>query len=263
VRFDPKSLEVGSCFFLFLKILLGSIAFAVFCYFQSIRLPAYSEILPSSRLAPEQSEVAEAKFSAFVKGESYQIFTKARYRIRGLVVSLHDSEFMDITHAAAKDFINTHDLCIVWGDNAMSPYLKEINFSSGNWTCYFQTKSEAAWKSFKKDEISNNHILPSTTEIEKIIATARVGDQIELAGMLVDYGLPNGGKRKSSLVRDDVEDGACEIIYVTEAKILARGSKFWHGLRRLGEIAAVISVLGILFSLFILPKLQNEKTPSF
>lgn len=254
---DYKNWDVGEIFFICLKLLGVVLITGLIAHFLAIRLPKDDQILPISLEEPQQEATTAAPFRTFVEALDYQIFPKAEYRIRGLVVSLHDSAFMDITHAAASDFVNTHDICVIWGDNARSPYLKEMDFSHGDWTCYFQTKSQDAWKSFNKNQISNNHILPANPQIEKIIASIRIGDQIELAGKLVDYSLPSGGTRKTSLVRDDVENGACEILYVSEANILKRGSNFWHSIQVACKIAGALLLLTIAFSIFILPKLQR------
>ncbi|PIS10521.1 MAG: hypothetical protein COT73_08880 [Bdellovibrio sp. CG10_big_fil_rev_8_21_14_0_10_47_8] len=253
-----KNWDVGDIFFLCLKLLGVILCVGVFAHFKAVRLPRIEMILPEVLEEPLQQNTTKAPFLAFVEGQRYRITPKAEYRLRGLVVATHDSAFMDITHAAAKDFINTHDICVLWGDNATSPYLRDMKFTHGDWTCYFQTQSQEAWKSFSKSKISNNHLLPSNAEIEKVIASARIGDQIELAGSLVDYTMPEGGVRKTSLSRDDVENGACEIIYVTQAKILSRGSPFWYGVRTACQVAAAMVIAGLLFSVFILPKFSHE-----
>jgi hypothetical protein len=58
----------------------------------------------------------------------YSIQPKANYKIWGFVVATHDSSsWMDITHQRAGDFFNTHDICLIWGDNARSQYLKQLS----------------------------------------------------------------------------------------------------------------------------------------
>jgi hypothetical protein len=258
VNLNYKDWDTGAVFFLSLKVTVGALALVYLGYRMSTRLPKESEILPKVLLEPVQSEVNHAPFVTTVKNISYQIIPKADYEITGLVVALHDSEFMDITHAASQDYINTHDICVIWGANSRNPFMSKIEFSHGDWTCYFQTKDNNAWKSFRKDQISNNHILPANYFIEKIISSVRVGDQIEMKGQLVDYKFPWGGVRKTSLVRDDVEDGACEVMYVTQAKILSRSSELWYLFKKAASFFAIMGALGMVFALFILPKFQKS-----
>jgi len=88
---------------------------------------------------------------------------------------------------------------------------------------------------FNGDELSNNHLIASTPYIEKVIRSMRTGDQIMISGKLVNVEAKAIGKREkyesadiswqTSVVRGDSMGGACEIIYVTDAKIIKRGPR--------------------------------------
>jgi hypothetical protein len=112
-----------------------------------------------------------------------------------------------------------------------------------------KTSSDEAWSSFKWNQLSNNHLLPGNSEIEKRIKAARIGDEIHLKGQLVNYSINHGPKRQSSVTREDKENGACEIIYVNDFQILNRHNALWINLARIGKWLSVISGLALLFSL--------------
>jgi hypothetical protein len=61
------------------------------------------------------------------------------------------------------------------------------------------------------------------------IGSIRVGDQIRMTGLLVDYKVTKAGQdiftRRTSLTRDDTGNGACEILYVTGLSVVVRGNR--------------------------------------
>ncbi len=61
--------------------------------------------------------------------------------------------------------------------------------------------------------VSNIHIIPANPQIASLLATVKQGDLVRLRGDLVEVD-DNGWTWKSSLSRDDVGDGACEILRV-------------------------------------------------
>ena len=250
-----KDLDPGEVFSLSLKAFgLGALIF-VFSLWITHRLPSSYEIREDLRKEPEQELITRSSpFQRFINGHTYRIEPKAQYRIRGLVVEGQDSSsWKNITHLQAGDFLNTHDLCVVWGKNAISPYLNDWKFSHGDWTCYVETSSRVAWESFKMEQISNNHILPASSEVLDVIRSARIGDQIEMSGQLVNYTTDGGPSRNSSLVRTDTGNGACEILYVESAQILQRHKPFWYALKRFSQALMLGSLIFLFLGIFVIP----------
>ena len=70
-------------------------------------------------------------------------------------------------------------------------------------------------KMLKLREFSNNHVIPSSTEVRGKIFGLGKGDKVRLSGYLVNvhYG---GMQLSSSTTREDFGDGACEVFYVTK-----------------------------------------------
>ncbi len=240
------------------KILAASLVLWFTSGHLSTRLPAPADLDPQLQTEPEQHDRSDlSPFEREAGEHAYSIQPKAEYKIRGLIVATHDSSsLLDLAHQQSGDFFNSHDLCVIWGENASSPYLSKVKFSHGDWTCYFETKSSEAWKAFRKDQLSNNHILPATDEVLSVIRSAQIGDQIELSGQLVDYSMDGNPERRTSLIRTDVENGACEIIYVTSAQFLKRAPAVWRWLRTAALISVMANLVVILFALGILPFLR-------
>lgn len=217
---------------------------------QAASLPAASKILNAIDQEPDQSLVNEPEVTKEISGEVYRIQPRFSYRISGLVVEEHDSQsWLDISHASWRDHLNTRDLCLLWGANAKSSYLSQWHFSHGDWTCFVETRSAAAWAAFNQDQISNNHILPASAEIAEAIENIQIGDQIELIGRLANYNINGGPSRSSSVVRTDRGNGACEVIYVTGVSVLKRNARAWRICRLLGKfliVAGIIAMFGFL-----------------
>ncbi|HEX7374392.1 MAG TPA: hypothetical protein VF277_05420, partial [Steroidobacteraceae bacterium] len=63
---------------------------------------------------------------------------------------------------------------------------------------------------------ANIHLIPATESVRRAIAAAREGTVFTLRGRLVEVRGPDGFTWRSSLRRDDIGDGACELIWVEE-----------------------------------------------
>ncbi len=231
-------------------------------YWQSKKIPTQFNSLHNLQKEPIQTKTQKKTFLAEANGHKYQIDPLYEYEIWGLVVSDHASDsWMDTSHEAWNDYINTKDVCVIWGANIINPYLNKLDFSHGTFTCYVQTKSSEAWQNFRTDQLSNNHLIPSTKDIEKLIAKSNVGDEIRIKGQLVNYNVNGGPFRTTSTIRTDMENGACEIIYVTEFETLARYNKIWVQLLKLGKILSLIFLVLAIFLIFIVPFFKGTEDP--
>jgi len=177
---------------------------------------------------PQQRPVHAAPFSVERDGVTYRVEPSYEYDLQGLVVSyaMHNPRFS--LHRLWSDSLNVADLCVVWRDNASARELNSFTFWNGEFTCNFSTKDTVAWKRFRTDRISNNHLLADDEYLRRQIGKVRIGDQIHVRGWLADYSNDRGFTRHSSVVRTDQGNGACEIIYVREFSILQSMHNGWR-----------------------------------
>ena len=236
-----------------LLVLVASVVgFAVTTY--RSRIPPSRSSNPALQFEPRQVETKRAPFRVVREGNRYDIQPVYDYEITGLIVTDHDSSsFLDLSHAMWKDFLNTKDICVVWGTNVTTGQLKELNFTSGDWTCWVQADSGAVWQSFNPLQLSNNHVLPANEEIDRALRKASVGDEIRIRGHLVNYNINGSEYRNSSTRRDDTGNGACEILYVNEIQTLARHNGFWVELARFFKLSSAGAGVAALISFLILP----------
>ena len=182
---------------------------------------------------PEQQPVSLPHVKTRVGGVDYTIEPSHQYDMYGLVVSKHNADsWWDWVHAASNDHLNVTDLCVVWGSNATKGAYRNIAFSSGQWTCNFQTSSDAAFRAFDSTKISNNHLLTDSSSLAKKLRHVRVGDQIHITGQLAAYRHQTGLDffRGTSTTRLDTGNGACETIFASDVTVIGSAPAAWRRL---------------------------------
>jgi len=201
--------------------------------------------------APVQVDAEEPPIEVEAGGIHFSVAPVADYSIAGLVVSEHKSDsFADYYHELWHDQLNVGDLCVVWGQNLSGGLYRRIDFWSEPFTCNFRTTDEEAWRAFRTNEISNNHLLAKNRTLRRQILSARVGDVVRIEGKLARYSNDRGFHRGTSLTREDTGDGACETIWVNRFEILRSENDFWRFLRSLSFWGILASV--VLFARWML-----------
>ncbi len=245
--------QVGWTFFFFKALVISGILWAIGSWYM-VKLPTRFESSELLQREPLQTPTSKKPFETKANGHSYKIEPVFDYEIWGLVVADHESNsWTDTAHEAWDDFINTKDICVVWGANILNPNLSKMSFTHGAWTCYASANSLAVWQSFRINQLSNNHLIPESGEIQRLISDSNIGDEIHITGHLVNYSVNNGPPRKTSVVRTDIENGACEIIYVTNFETLVKNNKISAGLAKIFKILTLLFLFALLISFFILP----------
>lgn len=209
-------------------------------------LPAPADLRPELRNEPAQAPTQATPFTTAVGDITYTITPRAEYEIWGLVVSRHDADtWWDWIHTAWSDRLNVVDLCLVFAENAASGGYVGIDYSSGQFVCYAQTKSDDIWRRFSLRALSNNHLLADRPSLVARLRDVRIGDQVRIRGWLAEYEHNHGFafRRGTSLTRDDTGNGACETIYVQELDVLRAGGGPW---RRLPWLALALIVAGAI-----------------
>ncbi len=205
-------------------------------------LPRKNEIHPELYREPAQAATVKEPFTVRKEGVDYTLTPLFNYELYGLLVTYHNSSsFIDNSHEKWKDYLNVRDISVIWGYNIEADDYREVSFSHGDWTGYYEYDHPVK---FDGKYFANMHILPGDEKIEKEVMRSRIGDQIAVKGYLVNYS-HSGGKftRTTSTVRDDTWNGACEIVYVTEFRILREANSLWRGINRYALITAVCCLL--------------------
>ena len=162
---------------------------------------------------PTQSLTKNQQYINNISGIEYDIEPIGDIALRGIITSID-----------AKDTIDSHsvvNVCLIWGDNIDLYLNKQITTWYDKGRCLVKVDGKSK-KAFKVSSFSNNHILLSDQLLKNIARRLVTGDQIIVKGKLINMKSTNSLEwMKSSTVRDDIGDGACEIIMAKEIKILS------------------------------------------
>lgn len=239
-----KTLVKGIFFLSFVLFLILS--------FYKPSLPDKSSIIPELfNNEPKQELVSKEPFTKNIKGFEYKLFPKFSYELYGLVVSQYDAEnWLDFSHK--EDPGNIKDICVVWGENIENESYKKVQFKSGEFTCFYRWKGNIA---FSNNFGSNNHLIPANEKIAALIKKAAIGDQIYVKGYLVDYSVSKNGQqvyqRSTSISRDDLGSGACEILYAEDFEILRESNLIIKSLKKFIPLVLVSSFIVSAIFFFI------------
>jgi hypothetical protein len=214
------------------------------------RLPDKNLILEPLLQDPVQSKDGVPEpFEVRRKDVDYTVTPLFSYELWGLVVSYHDaSSFIDVSHKQWNDFLNTKDVCVIWGRNVETGVYERMRFRNRDFTCFYRYPDRETGELFTENCLSNNHLLPADPLVAGAVLKARKGDQVRFKGWLASYGVKGAPyQRRSSTVRNDRGNGACEVVYVTEFEVLREANATWRVLYRLSLIVAGLALIALFF----------------
>jgi len=228
---------------------LAALAF-VASFFLRNRLPDKSVVLEPLLQSPVQTkDEVPGPFEVTRKGFAYSVKPLFSYELWGMIVSYHHSaSFIDISHKQWNDYLNTKDICVIWGRNVETGVYERMRFRNRDFTCYYRYPDRETGELFTENCLSNNHILPADPLVAEAVLKARTGDQVHFKGWLVSYSVKDAPyARGSSTVRNDRGNGACEVVYVTEFEILREANSGWRLLYKLSLVLAVLALAALIF----------------
>ena len=218
-------------------VILLVIVGGFYCWNNTRGLPSPSALRGVLANEPLQTPTSTPDFRFGYEGTNYIIHPVAEYKLSGLVVSHNNITGLDDIYHTRKS-VDVKDLCVIWGKNIEDDNYKSIEYSSNVWVCNVHAATQELWQKFHMDSLSNNHLLAGTSAIKDDIGKTKVGDQVEFSGWLVNY-YPEGQPdrvRKTSTIRTDNGDGACEVVFVKEYRILEKWQSSWRLLTWWSEV---------------------------
>lgn len=224
-------------------IILASFLCLLISFWNRNDLPPDVDAVAELANEPRQTPTRARPFQATFNDVDYQVEPEYAYELYGLVVSFRHHDGNSRMHFLANDHLNMMDVCVVWGDSAVSRTLGKIDFWNGIFTCNVKTRDSDAWSAFSMQQLSNNHLISADEAIRDQVKAIRVGDQIRVRGYLASYSSESGGKRGTSTTRTDTGDGACETVFVEEFDIVRAGKNVW---RQSMWASLVVLVLGLI-----------------
>lgn len=162
--------------------------------------------------APQQVELEEA-FS--LPWGNYKIIARAGIGIEAVVLSKKKYR-----QGSLGDLV-PFDLALAWGKMSNPLWIKHLKVSQGDrlyrWS--FPAGTPLDVETVIRTS-ANMHFVPTTAAIRERLEDVRRGDVVRISGFLVDITGPDAFSWKTSLVRDDVGLGSCELILLDAIEIV-------------------------------------------
>lgn len=170
---------------------------------------------------PEQALLAGAPAIEFdVEHHHVRLQPRAAYQVTGYAAET-SRKLLD-----QWDFVMPLDVALVWGPIADPAVLGHLKFHlSERYVSYwYDASTPPSAVGRLPSHIANNHLIPASPDVARELDRLRIGDLVTLRGKLVDVEIQDGDGRqvfssRTSLTRDDVGSGACEIIWVEAAEV--------------------------------------------
>jgi hypothetical protein len=182
--------------------------FAIVLWFPEGELHREDGVLVTQ--APRQTPATRAPFEL----DGHRIEALAAFEIDARVLG-KERYWLDRESELSK-----YDLALGWGAMSDSRVLDQIEIrQSGRWYRWRTEKLPIPRREIEHSS-ANMHLIPADSYTERQISDVRTGDLVRISGYLVRVTGAGGWRWQSSLTRDDVGQGACELIYVESIEIL-------------------------------------------
>ncbi|HTO04923.1 MAG TPA: hypothetical protein VL069_14525 [Opitutus sp.] len=185
-------------------LVFGTLVFAAWYYFHD---PAGEwRGIPAAQDPQQTSAAVPPAFDH----DGYTITPLARYDITAVVLSR--SRYRNDADAKLAPV----DLALGWGPMSVSGVINNLNISqSGRWYEYSWSDDPPLDPAQITRHSANTHCLPATAEVKQRLLAVKRHELVSLQGYLVEVSKPDGYRWRSSLSRDDMRGGSCEVMWIT------------------------------------------------
>ena len=111
------------------------------------------------------------------------------------------------------------DFALGWGSMSDEAILSKVDISQSNRFYYWHVDEFPIPRRDIETQSANMHMIPATSQIEKILKAVRPGQVVKFSGYLIEAKANDGWHWKSSLSRDDTGNGACEVVFVKAVSV--------------------------------------------
>jgi len=166
-------------------------------------------------IAPEEPIQNNLLSQEVIEFKGFTIFKQAEFEVTARVLSKEH-------YLIGKDAkLSPYDLALGWGPMSDTNVIKRLSISQGGRFYYWQTKDgfPIPRKDIERNS-ANMHLIPSAGYLKDKIASVKKGNVIHFRGYLVKVTAEKGWHWNSSMSRDDIGNGACEVVFVEEFEII-------------------------------------------
>lgn len=119
----------------------------------------------------------------------------------------------------ASAVVSPIDLAVGWGRMSEDSVLDKLSIRQSSRFFFWRTDDFPIPRSEIERSAANMHVIPGNDEVLRALERAGTDDQIRLWGFLVEVRGDDGFNWRSSTVRTDTGNGACEVIWVERVEI--------------------------------------------
>lgn len=170
---------------------------------------------PPGVLAPDAPQQMDIDDGAQLQRGDATLTTRARFELTARVLSREDYRF------DAEAFLAPEDLALGWGRMSDSAVLAKIAITQSNRFYYWHVDQFPIPRREIETSSANMHMIPADKAVRRALERVRIGQLVHLEGFLGDARRSNGWYWHTSMTREDTGDGACELVYVEHADIVA------------------------------------------
>src|SRR5688572_14303792 len=162
---------------------------------------------PAGVLAPIEPQQRMVERPAFQFGQ-YQLTPLAEFDVEARVLSVEKYRTDDGARLSPIDF------ALGWGPMSDSAVLEHFRVTQGGRFFSIYPDEQAIDMKVALLSAANMHLIPASATLEDELKRVRPGNIVRLRGQLVSALGPNNFTWRSSLIRNDTGNGACELFYV-------------------------------------------------
>jgi hypothetical protein len=142
--------------------------------------------------------------------KGYRITPLARFSLEARVLGREDYRF------GREADLSPTDLTFGWGRMSDAAVLQHVEIRQSNRFYYWSVKQFPIPQREIETSSANMHLIPADGAVQRMLDKVRQGQVVRLRGYLVRADAADGWHWVSSLTRDDVGAGACELIWVED-----------------------------------------------
>ena len=162
--------------------------------------------------APYQQNMSP---SVAYKNDEYTITELAKFQIKAKVLSKTNY------YRGREADLSPTDLALGWGKMSDESVLEHIKISQSNRFYFWRVESFPIPRREIETHSANMHLIPANDFIKKEIGRVKQGGIIEITGSLVNVNATDGWHWSSSQTRNDTGNGACELVWVENLRIVS------------------------------------------
>ncbi|MDP1765962.1 MAG: hypothetical protein Q8K83_03565 [Methylotenera sp.] len=192
------------------KVLLfiGLISYGAFHHYQNRPVIHGGGETASSEPNQTSTRAADIQLNGFT------LTPLAEYSIKARVLSKEDYSI------GTEATLSPTDLALGWGPMSDEAILSKIDISQSNRFFYWHVDAFPIPQREIEIHAANTHIIPANDTVKRQLSKVRLGQIVHIKGQLVEAKRADGWHWRSSLTREDTGAGACELMYVSELRVI-------------------------------------------